>query len=404
MRGGYRIAGFAAVFASVLSFALPAAAQSTPSAIGVPLGGFRLFPTLEVGANYDDNVFRTQAGTKSDFYFEEKPGFELLSQWGRHQLNLHASLDAYQYSSLGSESHNDWNVGGDGRLDILRGSSLSGGGDYSILHEQRTSPDQPGFAKSPTRYALTEANAAFEYHPYHFGFILGGTFARYSYDPTKLIGLPSLNNTDRDRDEFVGFVKGSYEFSPGYAMFVQGNLRTVQYDLALDRTGVQRDNNGFSVNAGLDMLVTNLVKGQIFVGYLNQNYHAPLTDISGFNFGANVDWSATPLWTFHLTASRTLNGTTVANASAEDNQRVALAVDYSILRSVMIRGHVGYNDAVFNGSPREDRYTDAGLEVNYDMNSFTSANLGYNFQNRESTIPGQNFDDNVVTLGLNFHL
>ncbi|HEY0466919.1 MAG TPA: outer membrane beta-barrel protein, partial [Polyangiaceae bacterium] len=62
MRGGYRIAGFAAVFASVLSFALPAAAQSTPSAIGVPLGGFRLFPTLEVGANYDDNVFRTQAG------------------------------------------------------------------------------------------------------------------------------------------------------------------------------------------------------------------------------------------------------------------------------------------------------------------------------------------------------
>lgn len=402
MRSEYRLAGFAVLCICILGLTLPAAAQY--EAKGLPLGGFRLFPTLDLSANYDTNIYRTQSTTKNDYYFLENPGFNLQSQWGRHELDLFGALNAYQYSSLTNENHNDWNVGGRGRLDILRGIDLAGGGSYAILHESRTSPDQPGFAKTPTQFALSQADAVLEYHPYHFGFSLGGTIARYGYDPTTLIGFPALNNTDRNRDEYVTYAKGSYEFSPGYAMFVQANYRDVQYDLTHDRNSLQRDNNGYSANFGLDMLVTDLVKGQIFVGYLNQRYQAPLVDVSGFNFGANVDWSASALWTFHLMASRTLNGTTVNNASAQDDQMVRLGVDYSVLPNVMVQAHVGYTDSVFNGSPRDDKYTDTGIGVSYAMNHTVSAKLAYTFQNRDSTIPGQNFNDNVVAVGLNFHL
>src|SRR5471032_1738169 len=106
MRGGSRFAGFAIVCAGLLSLVAPAAAQDSGpyQANGVPMGGFRLYPSIGVGANYDDNVYRTQTAAKSDFYFEENPGFSLQSQWGRHQLNIHAAFDAFQYSSLTNES------------------------------------------------------------------------------------------------------------------------------------------------------------------------------------------------------------------------------------------------------------------------------------------------------------
>ena len=402
MRSTYRLVVLAVLCTSIVGLTLPAAAQY--EAKGLPLGGFRLYPTLDLNANYDTNIYRTQTATKSGYYFAENPGFNLQSQWGRHELDLFGALNAYQYSSLTNESHLDLNIGGRGRLDILRGIDLAGGGSYAVQHESRTSPDQPGFAEKPTQFSVTQANAALSYHPYHFGFVMGGTLARYDYDSTLLIGLPALNNSDRNRDEYGAYAKGSYEFSPGYAMFIQANLRNVQYDLTHDRNSLQRDNNGYSVNFGLDMLVTDLVKGQIFVGYLNQRYHAPLVEVSGFNFGANVDWSPTPLWTFHLTASRTLNGTTVNNASAQDDQAVRLGVDYSILPNVMVVTHVGYTDSVFNGSPRDDKYTDAGIGLNYSMNHNITAELAYTYQKRDSTITGQSFNDNLVTVGLNFHL
>ncbi len=371
---------------------------------GLPLGGFRLFPSLQLGANYDDNIFRSDTNAKNSFYFLEQPGFSLQSQWGRHELDLYGSLGSYQYSSYSHENHTDWNAGGDGRLDILRGIDLIGGGSYATLHEPRTSPNQSVLARTPTEYHRSQANAAFEYHPYHFGFTAGGTYAHYDYSATRLTGLPSLDNTDRNRDEYTGYVKASYEFSPDYAMYVQGNEREVQYQLSIDRNGLHRDNHGYSIDGGLDMALTRLISGKIFVGYINEHYSAPLKTVSGFDFGADLDWMPTELWTFHLTASRTLNGTTIDNASAEDDQAVRLTADYKFRPDVTVQTYVGYTDSNFNGSPRHDKYTTAGLNLNYFLNRNISAQLGYDYQTRSSSLAGQNFNDNVVMVGLNLHL
>ena len=111
---------------------------------GLPAGGFRLFPILQLGADYDDNVYRTQAATYGDYYFLESPGFVLQSQWDRHELDLFGVVRTYQYASLTHENHTDVSAGGNGRLDILRGVDFKAGGSFNIHHEQRTSPDQPG--------------------------------------------------------------------------------------------------------------------------------------------------------------------------------------------------------------------------------------------------------------------
>lgn len=426
----YKLAVIAAICSCVSGWALPAAAQTaagttqtavgpTPgyaqtmtgpseasvdsyTAKGMPLGGFRLFPTLEVTANYDDNVYLTQNNTRDDYFFRETPQVTLQSEWGRHELDLYGGASLYQYATLSEQNHNDWDLGGDGRLDIVRGFDLSGGGSYSVEHLANSSPDQPTNAKTPTEFSVTQSNAVLSYHPYHFGFSVGGTFTRYDYDPTTLVSGPPVSNADRNEDYYTVFAKGSYEFSPGYALFLQGVDNSAHYDLQFDRSLLQRDNDGYAVNLGVDMLVTDLIRGEVFVGYLDQTYKAPFTDVSGFNFGAKVDWFATPLWTFHLTASRTLNGTILATASTEDDQAVQLSADFLARPNIIVSAYVGYLDANFEGSPRDDRYTTVGAKLAYHMNRWMSAELSDSFQTRSSTAPGQNFDDNVVMLGLKF--
>jgi hypothetical protein len=372
---------------------------------GLPLGGFRLFPSLDLNVGYDDNVHRQDTPLdKGSLFYEEVPSIRLQSDWSRHELDLYANMDAIQYTTLSDDSQTNYTFGGDGRLDITRGSDLAGGGSYSELHEARNSPDEPGNALKPTDYHLSQGNVVAEYHPYNFGIQLGGSVQRYAYDATQLIGGGLLSNRDRDEDLYDVYSKLSYEFSPGYAMFVRGDYDDRTYDLSVDRNGYHRASHGYLVNGGVDMMLTHLLRGELFVGYLDQSYRAPLKDVSGLDYGANLDYYATGFLTLHLTASRTVNDTTIAGASASNDQLVGLSADYELLRNLIVQANASYHDSKYNPDIRDDKYTDLGLGVKYLINRYFSAHLRYTYEHRDSTVTGANYNDNIISIGLTGHL
>ncbi len=372
--------------------------------VGIPAGAFRIYPNLYGGIIFDDNVYRTQTNTQSDTIFELAPEILISSNWSQHALNLRGSLQTLDYDKLDSETRTNWSLGADGRLDILRGVDLSGATSYSITHEPRTSPDQPGFAANPTRYALTHAEATFRYRPARLGFQTGVIFDRYDFDNTLLVGGGILNNQDRNRDQFQGFVRGDYEFSPGYTAFLRGTFDNRSFEVKRDRTGVDRDSNGERIDAGVELLVTRLIRGQVFAGYLHQNYKAPLPDVSGFNYGAALDWFPTELITVHLNASRTLTDTTILGASTRDDRQIAASFDYELLRNLIIQGGASYTDSVFQGSVRDDEYVDANLAATYLISRYLSASARYTYSNRSSSVPGQDFNDNLISGGVRLRL
>jgi hypothetical protein len=370
---------------------------------GIPLGGFRLFPTLDLGTTYDDNIYLTQTQKQGDLVFQEEPGFLLKSQWQRNELDLYGAMTAFQYVTNTSEDHIDGTVGGNGRLDVWQGTDISGGASYSILHLANSSPLLIDVPTHPSQFAQTAANAAFTYQPYHFGFSAGVNFTRYDFDPTQFTGF-SVNNSDLDENIYNPYLKLFYEFSPGYSVFVRGDYNAQVYDQTRDRNGLRRNSDGDSINAGLQMKVTPLVSGQVFAGYLQQRYEAPFGNVSGVDFGANVDWTPTAFWTFHLTASRSLNETIIASASTEDDEMARLGVDYAVLRNLTVSAQASYWYATFPGSSRIDRYPEAGVSVTYYMTHGVSATASYVFQKRDSTVFDQNFNDNRIMLDVNLHL
>src|ERR1700704_136768 len=59
------------------------------SELGIPLGSFRLFPTLDVRAGYDTNVFASSAGQQTGSAYEAiRPSLDVRSDWNNHMLNF----------------------------------------------------------------------------------------------------------------------------------------------------------------------------------------------------------------------------------------------------------------------------------------------------------------------------
>src|SRR5262249_41699731 len=86
----------------------PEAQGADYAAKGLPLGAFRLFPTLDLGFDFDDNIYRTNTGEVSDTIFEFSPRAELQSNWSQHYLAVHGGLTGYEYADRTKESRVDW--------------------------------------------------------------------------------------------------------------------------------------------------------------------------------------------------------------------------------------------------------------------------------------------------------
>ena len=374
--------------------------------IGIPLGAFRAFPTVNFGAAYDDNVLRTDSNPQHDWAFALTPGISIRSDWVRHYLAARASATRYRYARLSSENRTEWNATVGGRLDILTGFNLAGAGSYESTFEDRTSRDQAGAAR-PTPYTQSGARAAISYNPFRFGMQLGVGYERFDYGNTTLtpaFGGGERDNDDRDRDVYSVYTTAVYEFSPGYGVFVRPSFEKRIYDLDTGRAA-GRDATGYKVDGGVNLLLTRLISGEAYLGYIRYDLEgANFADLSGINFGARLLWSPSELITVHFNASRTPNATTIAGASVGDDRYVAVGADYEVLRNVILRGNIEYTDSRFTGTSRRDEDFGAQLGVRYLMNRYVTANFGYSRTTRSSTSADAGFVDNTFFVGLRGHL
>ena len=375
---------------------------------GIPLGGFRLFPTLNLNASYDDNVFRVPVA-QSDYFFTISPALRLQSQWGRNFLEVYTGLNNYDYTTFSEQNLTDWRFGADGRLDISRAAMLSANVFYGELHELWSAPNNiAGFQAAPNRYYQTHADIVTAYQPNRLGVGFGVSVDRFDWTDTPKIGGGLLYNSDRNQDDYQGYAKIFYDFSPGYSGFVKASYDERDFDLFADRSGLHRSSHGFRVDGGVDMQITHLLAGELFLGYLNQsfaqNVPTPLPNVSGFDYGAELDWYASPLLTVHLSGSRQLADVIITGASVADNKNVAVSADYEFRPNIILQGRVSYTDSRFVGTIREDTYPGIGIGVKYLVNRTVSANLYYNYSERSTNISGVQYNDNTISIGLSLHL
>ena len=368
-------------------------------AAGILMGGMTLYPTLAVDVAGDDNVFRGPVAS-SDAIWTISPRLDLRSNWDTNALQLFGQMDHLEYQRLNNETRTNWMLGGAGRLDFSPGSFLSNQTSYFDTHEARTSPDLSLLALSPTRYRRVHTDGDLSGQFSRFNLSAAVSYDRFDFDSTQLVGGGLIDNSDRDRNVFQMTGKVAYELAPEQSVFAQITYDRRDFDRLLDRNGFNRNSDGYRFDFGTAIMLTPLIQATAYAGLLQQNYVAPLRDVTTMDFNVKLDWFATELVTAHLVASRIIDDTTVSGASSADVRRIGASVDYELLRNLILQPHFDYFDSKFNGITRDDRTTSGGIEAQYLMNNYLALYTGYTYQQRATNAAGRDYTDNVVTLGI----
>lgn len=367
--------------------------------VGVRAGAFTVFPEASVTGTFNDNIFATDTNTESDFITTLAARVSAASNWSRHSLNLRAGLAQQLYADNNDEDRFDWDVGGDGRIDITRDTNIGAGLSYAQLHEDRGAPNAIGLAAEPTEYSLFRANVGLNHRFNRVTTGVGATYANYDYDTVPLIGGGTLNQDFRDREEYTQFVRLGYDVSPDTNVYVRGTLNQREYDQKPPAVALNRDSDGYAVVGGADFRLTNLAQGGVYVGYQTQDYDDPtLPEIDGLAFGANVDWFVTTLTTVRFEAASSIEETIAAGASGYTDNSAGIRVDHELMRNVILGGSASFANQNFEGIARDDDVVRAGLGVDYLLNRNFSLRLGYDYTDRDSSVTGLDYTRNEVGL------
>jgi len=387
---------------------------------GIRLGAFMAFPRVEGDVEYDDNIFALQNNKVSDTIFRLKPEVSVVSNWSRNMLRLHAGAAIDSYSQHSGENTTDWDVGAEGRLDFAGRANVSGGISTAHLTEPRTSSNLatgggfgPGSPAHPVEYDLQRANIGWtkEFNRLKLG--VRGDWAHYDYHDVAVIGPPAgiIDEDLRDRTVTALSARADYAISPATAVFVEVAANNRDFRLAPPLPQLKQDSSGTEVLAGVNFEAGHLARGDIGVGYLQQNYKAAgAKDVSGLGFRGKLEWFPTQLTTVTLNATRSVEDSGVVNPAGQTGGYLftdtGVQVDHELRRNIILTGSVSYTNSDYTQIDRTDNRWLWAASATYLLNRRVGINAGFSSLHQDShgTAPafllGNKFTDNKAGVSL----
>ncbi len=360
---------------------------------GIQMGGFTLYPSLRGSVGIDDNVFAQPTGEIDDIYYELSPELRLQSDWSRHELVLQFTNQNIWYDTQSSEDINDWSIGAEGRIDVSYSTTLQGRAVFADLAERRGDANVLGSAAGPTPYQRFDGYAEIRHTFNRLGVAVGAGLSDFDYDDVAAIGGGVIDNDNRDRTVTLYQGEVNYALSPDTRMFVRGTYNNREYDQQPPAVALNRDSEGYEINGGVRFDVTRLMEGEVFAGYLEQDYDV-LADVDGFSYGANLIYSITQLTTITLSAERAVEETNQAGASGYLASTIGGEIRHELLRNVILNAGARFQNNDFEGSVRDEDIWTANVGGEYLINRNLSIEVGYEFSSRESTLPLADYDRN----------
>ncbi|NNC38862.1 MAG: outer membrane beta-barrel protein [Hyphomonadaceae bacterium] len=369
---------------------------------GLPMGRFRVQPILNVQTEFNDNIFASDANEQSDTIFVINPIVQAKSDFSRHELIFGGNVNHREFSDIGSESYTNYGANIDGRVDVKRGTYINAGTNYQKSHEERS---EAGFANGvlePIEFEITNFYAEGVHETGRIRASVSGGFGKWNYEDGQLAGGLPADQDFRDRDIIDAGARIDYAISPDTAVFARVRYQDQQYDFVVPG-GIDRDQNGYILDVGADFDLTNLVRGEVGVGYVNRKFDAPLTpDFDGLSYTAKFDWFATPLITVSANGARSVNASGLVASPAFVDTTVGVGADYEYRRNVIFSAAYQHSDQKYRGIDRADKRNTLSAGATYLMNRNVGFNAGIvrTSLSSDGALSQSNFGVTQVRIGL----
>jgi len=335
---------------------------------GIPAGSFRIQPTLDLQTEFNNNIFATDTNKQSDTIFIIAPSIEAKSDFGRHELIFGGNIRHQEYADVGSESYTDLGANIDGRLDVKRGTYINAGTNYQQAHESRSAAGIASGSVEPIEFDITNFYGEAVHETGRIRASASAGFGKWNYEDGELVGGVVADQDFRDRDIIDAGLRVDYAISPDTAVFARARYQDQQHDFIVPG-GIPRDQNGYIFDVGADFDITNLIRGEVGVGYINRKFDAPATpDFDGLSYSAKVDWFATPLITVSGNGSRSVNASGIVASPAFVDTSVGINADYEYRRNIIFSAGYQFSDQKYRGIDRADKRNTLSAGATYLMN------------------------------------
>ena len=173
--------------------------------LGVHLGGFMLYPKLDIGGQYNDNVFAVNTGAKSDVSLDVHPSLRLESTWTHYLVALTAEYDLRRYDTYSQEDTDDYLVRLETQFDLGSSTQFGATSEYGRFSELPGNTNVATNAAEPTEYDRWDNHVDIKHIFNRLQAEVGGSFTTLRFQNTPAVGGGTIFSEDRNRD-----VAGAY--------------------------------------------------------------------------------------------------------------------------------------------------------------------------------------------------
>ena len=334
---------------------------------GLRFGELVAYPSIGLEAGSTNNLYATPAHVEGDGVFHLRPAVVVQADRPDRRVSAYALIDATAFAAHGAESTTDYALGAAVVAESPRSFGLEAGADFARKTEPRTSPDSPADARTPVRYDLAQGRlglaAAFN------RLRLSGRLvaADLAFDDVRSTSGVVLPQSFRDRTEVTGTLRGEYAIRPAASVFVAASFVDRSYRNQASAL-VDRSSSGARLEVGANFDSSRLVRGEVAVGYLQQDYQGRYATVSGASARARIDAFPTQLTTLSLTATRAVEDSVIPAAGGYLASTVKGEVHHELLRNLLLHASASYEEDGYRGVDRQDQRIMLGAGLRYLMN------------------------------------
>lgn len=368
-------------------------------AAGMPVGAFRLYPTLSTEAIHTDNVFATDDNKVSDTFARIAASFTVASNWSRNAVGFGAQVSHDAHADVSSENSTSYAVQAGGKYDItpdVIGTLLA---SYEHGVEARDSSTSAALAAKPSEYDRNTVSLVVVDQIDQLRLRGSVSYVKSDYEDLPAFGGGAVQNDLRDDEVMTYAARADFAFSPDTAVFASLSYNTRNFAHSNGLTSL--DSDGYSALAGANFDVTNLLRGELGLGYFDQTLKSG-GQSSGLAVAGRLRYFPTQLTDITLTVNRGFADSTIPGSSGVVRSSADISIDHELLRNLLLNAklQVSRDDyADFDG--RQD-HTLASFGATWRLNRGVTLNgaIQHKTQDSDGPVLGLNYDANSVVVGV----
>jgi hypothetical protein len=368
---------------------LVSALRSAGDAAPIKVGSLKIYPVLEVGEKYNDNIFEQESVKTSSWITTVDPLVTVVAEKGANHFEASYRLSSGTYHSSHTDDYIDHFAGINIAFGLTKRLDIKAWADYSKTHNTRGTT----FTGTPTgpnkdKYHETEAGAEVSYGV-RARIDVKGEYTSKRYDNNR------AKTQKRDLDTTDGRVALSFPLAPKTRGVLE--VRYKHLDFKFFSATRNDDSNEQRYFAGLDWDATAKTSGAVRLGYLQKDFSNPLFSTNSlFSWELDIKWAPKSYSRWKL-ATSSMPQVSDGSDAYTLNTGGELSWKHEWSSRFSHTAYIGYEEKKYQEVtvPRMDRETTAGLSLDYQLFRWLALGAGYDFTNRNSNKQNASHRQNI---------